>query len=632
VKQSKFALFIFILFYFPTQKPLEGFKGAEAPIKSRRRNPPALTQTEHETKKQKRKTYRTNRQKMKNKTTKMFIGMLALGMLLLLSISFASADSAIYSSSAEYSPSSHTYNIDSSYVGSVSIDVKGTSNGESDCMTFNYADGSSYTGPCQSVPYISWSTQTFSNPNTSLQVTSLTLKGGTHTYIENLYVYAYTGNISGTGDNTGNNGNNIGNSSQPYCGDGKINGNETCDTGSMNGFVCNASYGSSCTYCSSTCQTKTVIGPHCGDGIVNGDERCDDGNTNNNDKCTNECKKPFEVTVEGFVPEVWQCDHRVVMDDATEPGRVSGDGQTLVERINNYAFEGEQIQWEVLVMDKNGIEDVNDVYATVDGNREANCERLPDPLNIGSVTTDSVTSRTLIDPSCNSKIDEENITQFDSSTMAYYLCTLTVETPESQNDAFYGKKDITVEAEDMDGQLGTMAEGENWFFNPVIQLSVDGSISFDNIRPGTSSYSGMVKVGNDADAGSGVLLDMFISGTDFYDSSSSGALCPTTNQLSLSNFAYYTSNGAYSTAQDSQIGRTCDEEGYCQINYGIGFNDPKPFYNRNEILQANKVGPYYTANLLSPGSEMPIIFRLNLPESCNGNFDTGQIYFWGEAI
>jgi hypothetical protein len=337
---------------------------------------------------------------------------------------------------------------------------------------------------------------------------------------------------------------------------------------------------------------------------------------------------PINIVTEQFAPQVWQCDHRVVMDDATEPGRVSGDGQTLVERINNYAFEGEQIQWEVLVMDKNGIEDVNDVYATVDGNKEANCKRLPDPLNIGSVTTDSVKSQTLIDPSCDSKIDEENITQFDSSTMAYYLCTLTVETPESQNDAFYGKKDITVEAEDMSGQLGTMAEAENWFFNPVIQLSVDGSISFDNVRPGTSSYSGMVKVGNDADAGSGVLLDMFISGTDFYDSSSSGAKCGTTNQLQLSNFRYYATNGAYSTHTDPRS----DIEGYAPIRYGIGFNDPNPFYNQNEILQAQKVGPYYTANILAPGSEMALTFRLNLPEPCNGNFDTGQIYFWGEAI
>ena len=29
---------------------------------------------------------------------------------------------------------------------------------------------------------------------------------------------------------------------------------------------------------------------------------------------------------------------------------------------------------------------------------------------------------------------------------------------------------------------------------------------------------------------------------------------------------------------------------------------------------------------------MALTFRLDLPEPCNGDFDTGSIYFWGEAI
>ena len=60
-----------------------------------------------------------------------------------------------------------------------------------------------------------------------------------------------------------------------------------------------------------------------------------------------------DISTEKFAPRVWMCDNRVVYDDATEPGRISLDGQTLVERINNYAFEGESIHWTVLVMDKN---------------------------------------------------------------------------------------------------------------------------------------------------------------------------------------------------------------------------------------------------------------------------------------
>jgi hypothetical protein len=362
------------------------------------------------------------------------------------------------------------------------------------------------------------------------------------------------------------------------------------------------------------------------------------------------------IVTEDFPPIVWQCDHRVVYDDNTEPGRVAPQNgycehderdllaspvkcdtlttksacednkrctwhspAELVERINDYAFEGEQIKWKVLVMDKNGIDKVSDVYATVtpeegDAQIEANCDRL------------SWTDNDRVLDSCNARILEEEITDFDPDTMAYYECTLTVETPESM----YGEHDITVEALDLDGLTGTMAETEHWFLNPVIQLSVsDEGLTFDEgVRPGTSAYSNRLLVGNDADSGSGVMLDMFVSGTDFYDSSSSGAKCGDSNVLQLENFNYYATNGAYSTHDDDRS----DDEGYVPIEYGIGFNDPNPFYDNNEIIQAQKVGPYYTANVLAPGAEMSLVFRLNLPEPCNGDFDTGEIFFWGEAI
>src|SRR3989338_6154802 len=84
-----------------------------------------------------------------------------------------------------------------------------------------------------------------------------------------------------------------------------------------------------------------------------------------------------DIVTEDFAPQVWSCNDRVVYDDNTEPGRLmpypgwtgpgpdcttySGDEDglndcILYERINNYAFEGEQIHWTILVMDKNGKE------------------------------------------------------------------------------------------------------------------------------------------------------------------------------------------------------------------------------------------------------------------------------------
>jgi len=345
-----------------------------------------------------------------------------------------------------------------------------------------------------------------------------------------------------------------------------------------------------------------------------------------------------DIGTEDFAPLVWMCDNRVVYDDATEPGRISDDGQELVERTQNYAFEGEQIAWKVLVMDKNGIQKVADVYGTVgDVQGEGN------PIEVNCVEDLSTTE---ILYSCNARILEEELHDFDSAVHRYYDCKLTVETPLSM----YGEYWITVEAVDLDGLMGTMDENEYWFLNPEVALDIQGDIEFTDVRPGTHSYSSTLLVGNDADDGSGVQLDMFISGTDFYDSSSSGAACPDTNQLKLGDgdsdcdssdpWCYFATHGAYSTGggPGPTDGRS-DAEGYVGINYGIGFNDPNPFYGSAngdaagyEIIQGLQVGPYFPGNVVTPGSEMAVTFRLNLPEPCNGDFDTGSLFFWGEAI
>jgi cysteine-rich repeat protein len=84
------------------------------------------------------------------------------------------------------------------------------------------------------------------------------------------------------------------------CGNGILEGSEACDAGSNNGVPCTASYGSTCTYCSSACNKITVTGPKCGDGITQSpQEQCDDGNTKNGDGCSSICKTQCL--------ENWQC-------------------------------------------------------------------------------------------------------------------------------------------------------------------------------------------------------------------------------------------------------------------------------------------------------------------------------------
>jgi len=355
----------------------------------------------------------------------------------------------------------------------------------------------------------------------------------------------------------------------------------------------------------------------------------------------------IDITVEDFEPIVWLCGDRVVQDDIIEPGRWSDYGDPLIERLNNYAFEGESIVWDIIVFDKSGKEKISDVYATLgqvqgEGNDiEANCQEV----EIRD-TGDGIRE-------CNARLDEEAITHFDDNTMKSYVCILTVESPDSMQGEYF----ITVEAEDMNENLGTFAENEFWFLNPEIALSISSpKIQFpEGVRPGSAAYSNTILVENNAEPGSGVLLDMYMAGTDFYDSSHSGAKCPESNVLDLNpglkghtgpmynvdgmptGIQYYATNGAFTTREwQGNPWWPSDNEGYMQIIYGDRIDQSKEIMGTQTWENTHTIGTTATIidtyNMLAPGAEMVMTFRLVLPEPCNGNFDSGNIFFWGEAI
>ncbi len=330
------------------------------------------------------------------------------------------------------------------------------------------------------------------------------------------------------------------------------------------------------------------------------------------------------ISTETFTPMVWLDNNaRLFADDPWNYGRVSMGGERLIEREKNYAFEGEQLSWDALVFDKNGVEDIRRVYVSLENNatHEVDCS-INEFKNCVIEGT---------------QIGEEEIVQFHEDTMQWYKCVATIEGPESMHK----EHGVKIKVEDSDN-LTAVDTGENWFLNPIVTITRDSlNLQFGETRPGTISYSNTVLVGNGAETGSGVMMDMFISGTDFYDYDHSGAKCPTSNVLRLNNFRYYAVNGAYTTADDQeqdddtydpQTQRNLDPEGYVNIQYGDHFF--RTMYDEAEILQAPaKVGSnYWAANLLSPGSKMAITFKLTLPEPCEGTFSQGDIYFWGEAV
>ena len=345
------------------------------------------------------------------------------------------------------------------------------------------------------------------------------------------------------------------------------------------------------------------------------------------------------IGVEDFPIKVWQCGDRAVRDESVQPWRISGDGDVLQERNNNYLFEGETYEIDVLVMDKNKIDEVEvDVVfeAITTGQDDLILNCAPNQINFTN---------------CNAMIDEE-VLDYDSDTMAGYTCY--IEVPDSS--IAYGEYELYVQATDHDGIQAPAQFDETsiWFLNPMITVDVQGSLAFSGVRPGTYAYSN-VQVKNDAEGG--VLLDMFIAGEDWDAVDPVQGRCQQVNgagaevngllnQLSLGAFRYYVENGAFDSRGDAQtdlqnydaaITRTKDVEGYLNIHRLLNSGFEESMFNEAEILQANPVNggaAGYLANILYPGSTgMTLTFRLNLPEPCYGNYAAQDGFFiWGEAI
>src|SRR3989338_6765931 len=96
----------------------------------------------------------------------------------------------------------------------------------------------------------------------------------------------------------------------------------------------------------------------------------------------------IDINPEQFAPLIWMCDSRSIMDDCVEEGRISDCSNRLDERLQNYAFEGEQISWLVLVMDKNKVEQIQDVVGTLgpvqgeENGIEVECEETSGPMEL----------------------------------------------------------------------------------------------------------------------------------------------------------------------------------------------------------------------------------------------------------
>lgn len=343
------------------------------------------------------------------------------------------------------------------------------------------------------------------------------------------------------------------------------------------------------------------------------------------------------IGVEEFPPVVWQCGGRVVLDDAAgiQPWRVSNESEEIVERLNHYIFEGERYEVDVVVFDKNKIEEINvDLVLTPETSGDVimgNCE----PIDMKDVNFED----------CNAGIGEEEILIPEEDTMAAYRCFIDIPGAEIAAGEYW----LSVQAiDDAEADAGEFAEIELWTVNPEIGLDVIGDLAFDEVRPGTASYS-TVLVKNPSDGG--VILDMFIAGKNWGavpDADGKIGRCKDgtslVNFLPLSAFRYHATNGAYSTRNDvakdsgySSVLRDKDAEGYVNINYLINDGFEENMFKDAEIIQAAPIDSGdlgYAANLLTAGGPgMSMTFRLILPEPCYGEYEADEgIVIFGEAV
>jgi len=385
------------------------------------------------------------------------------------------------------------------------------------------------------------------------------------------------------------------------------------------------------------------------------------------------------ISVEEFEPMVFQCGQRVIIDDDVQQWRHSFNTDPLIERNQHYLFDGEMYQVDVLVFDKNKIDDVtvdlvmegeeNVCVCVPTGNSLDPCKEICIDYDDFAENCEPTTCPTNIDH-CNVRVDEETIHTCELDTMRMFTCTIDI----LDSETMYGLVWLGVNAySGINDEEGSYEEIARWFLNPMISLSVVGDLDFEpandndeGIRPGTAAYSNVL-LENTAEGG--VLLDMFITGNNWPSVDTDPlARCmlvddlgvaqnALVNYLPLGAIRYYAENGNYDTRGDLQndlgnyylgVTRNADTEGYMNIHRQINSGFEENMFDEAEILQANGVDIatgelcepgdtcIYDANVLYPGSAgMSLTFKLELPEPCYGEFATpydGGIFFWGEAI
>jgi hypothetical protein len=259
-------------------------------------------------------------------------------------------------------------------------------------------------------------------------------------------------------------------------------------------------------------------------------------------------------------------------------------------RPSKYAFQGELLHWDVLVSDANGKSDLASVV--LGGSTCA----LGTQLTSGSSLSTYGVSGT-----------------FDPNIMAIYSCDLAAGT-------IHGNVDFSAVATDKAGLTGT-SRLDTWMLNPILSVTSDTSLQFGALSPGQVGSKTLTF----SNAGEVPVLLSISADQNFYDPTSSGAMCPTTNALATQGDGTSFHTGFWYSATSGSI-----TTGNKRMPFGNTFVQSDP-------ILSSSVSPSWkdttTGNVyIVPNTVLAVTFKLGLPNPCQGKFTSGGIYVWGSVI
>jgi hypothetical protein len=297
-----------------------------------------------------------------------------------------------------------------------------------------------------------------------------------------------------------------------------------------------------------------------------------------------------------------------------------------VSERQNYVFEGETVDYYILVRDLNGKEDIDSAQLKVDNDLVGACA----PVNSSDCDNEFIAAAF-------------GVVSINTTTDQVYICKLIV--PQLGGTWANGEKEVRVKV--VDGALDNgctpvedvTEEADLTFFNPTLSLEITrgSSVNFGTVTPGSIATSNSIYLANvvpSADQQSGVVMDMYIASDDYFtDPSNGAAICPTGNGIKYDRFSYYATKGSINSGMNDNswygVGKS-NSTGLCKTNQDEFTNLTSHSGNIGDMCRV--INWAREGSFLTQGAEMSITFRLNVPNPCSGHFTNGQFYFVGKII